>query len=162
MAEGDPKKLYVYLKGGRGDAYVSSIWDGAEPTEEGALDENNEPEDAKGLEVADPYRDIHDGSATMVYSAAGASSGQVPVASALVLQDDETIDVTAPTGGVSPAGVNVVPQGDIKASTSDEKAHVKPRQYTKVFTWLVFKDTDEATYKFRKAEVLGWGSNPRT
>lgn len=157
-----PKKLYVYLKGGRGDAYATSIWNGAAPTEEGALDVNNEPADANGLEVAEPYRDIHDGSFNLLYSASGASSATVPVDSAFVLDNADVITVTAPVGGVTPTGANVRPTGDILASTSDEKAHVKPRQYTKVFTWLVFKDTEEATYKFRKADVIGWGSNPRT
>ncbi len=49
-----------------------------------------------------------------------------------------------------------------KGRLSDEVSHVKPRQYSRVSTWMIFISQNGLSYKFRKDSVLGWGSKPRS
>ncbi|OYW74637.1 MAG: hypothetical protein B7Z37_16945 [Verrucomicrobia bacterium 12-59-8] len=182
------KPLYVYLKGGRGDAHVTDLWDGAEPGEEGTFNNASGEMSAEGLEVGDPYRDIHNYS-TSVLNALAASglttAGGVTLLNGTALVAASTTPTlltglldanNLPLGGthasnepglhvgpVGSAGPVVMELGNITPHVSDEVANAKPRLFTKVCTWLIFKEVGEAaTYKFRKADVLGWGANPRS
>lgn len=146
------KTLYVYLKGGRGDAKVTEIWDGAEPTEEGMVDTSGVIVGTDGKEVSEPYRDDFP-STTRGYSGANSGAGLTATFDSTVAVNNAYLaeGAVAMGGGV----------GSIISKLSDAVAHVKPRQYYKVYTWLVFEDDDGTPYKFRKADIVGWGSYPR-
>lgn len=152
-----PTDTYVYLRGGRGDGFVPD-WTGA-LTEEGEVDSSGAIVGTAGKEVSEPYRDIFDTSGNLVYSVSGASSASVPMVGGVLATGDLTI--TPPVGGVTPTGVIILPDA-VEVTNSDEKLHLKPRQYYKVFTWLVFTSANGLAYKFRKADVVGIGSMPRT
>lgn len=150
--------LYVYLKGGRGDAHVTDTWDGDEPTEEGTLDVDGVPVDGKGKEAIAPYRDIFTPTAPMNFREVNASANTFNV----VQSSTEFVGTAAPTI-TAPTGTNSV--GTVSATlavaNSDERLHVPPRQSFAVFTWLIFRDINGAVYKARKDLTLGWGQNPR-
>lgn len=145
------KTLYIYLKGGRGDAKVTEIWDGAAPTEEGMVDGSGVIVGTAGKEVADPYRDIFESTHVDKTYVGWTQNGvpQTPIDQGGAVSNLYPTDGSTPT---SPSGVSRI---------SDDVEHVPPRQYYKVYTWLVFEDTDGAVYKFRKADLIGWGSFPR-
>lgn len=153
-----PADTHIYLKGGRGDGFVPN-WTG-HVTEEGMVDSDGVVVGSDGKEVSDPYRD------SFVPQGFTVGSSNVHGVTTLTLQsaafsNDETVTVTAPTnfGG---SGGGVAAGGDMKSSTPDEISHTKPRQYFKVFTWLLFLSSNGLTYKFRKADVIGWGGRART
>jgi hypothetical protein len=142
------KTLYVYLKGGRGDAKVTEIWDGAAPTEKGMVDASGVIVGTDGKEVGEPYRDI---SRTSVSGSSSTVGGSVNVTGSL-----------PGVGSIETAvGVSTLTVTPTLTTGSDEVEHVRPRQHYKVYTWLVFADDDGTPYEFRKADVLGWGSYPR-
>ncbi len=198
------KTLYVYLKGGRGDAHVTDLWNGAVPEEEGAFNHDagigEDPMSAAGREVGEPYRDIHNYSTTVRAVLPGGlpkdpleestptlprvSAGDVVLNGTALKVNGATPSllnggVYAPDGfaaegyvtGTTPglvgvSGTAAMVLTDLTPQVSDEVANTKPRLFTKVCTWLIFKETGVPTptaiFKFRKADVLGWGCNPRS
>lgn len=156
--------LYIYLRGGRGDAFVTDLWDGQLPTEEGTLpvgepdDEDYVPPDGEGEEVSEPYRDIFTAASELTYASENTTYFKAQASSALIYTEP-SISAPSPTG----LGTGGTLTGHPAASTSDEINHVKPRQFTKVCTWLMFEEIGEdgATFKFRKADVIGWGKHAR-
>lgn len=148
------KTLYVYLKGGRGDAKVTEIWDGAAPTEKGMVDASGVIVGTDGKEVAEPYRDIF---RTTIEADCGVSTVDLNIKGSIPGVGSVAALLNAPPGGSTPSITGTPTLTD----ESDEVAHTKPRQYYKVYTWLVFADDDGTPYEFRKADVLGWGSYPR-
>lgn len=168
--------LYLKLMSGE-VVHVTDAWDGAAPTEEGMVDSDGVAVDANGKEVSEAYRDIHrynaqvwpaQGSQTVTGSLGGASidstwSEPVTVQAALVPStavQAQTIKGTYSGGiGASATGTikGLVPDS-VTASPSDEVAHKKPRQFAKVYTWLIFsEDPSGPVHKWRKSEVMGWG-----
>lgn len=161
-------KLYVYLTGGRGDAYVTDAWDGAPPEEEGTLPVDEEtPGDGKGLEASEPYRDIFPASTQSWLQMPNPDGGTIydslTAMSGVIMKDPQIGGYYVPIGGGSLTSVSFVKAtGTPSFTTSDEVGHEKPRQTTKVCTWLVFEEEGTgATFKFRKNQVIGWGKNPR-
>ncbi len=158
--------LYLYLRGGRGDAFVTDLWDGLLPTEEGTVDTTTgEPDDGLGVEVSEPYRDVFTAvGASLIYHSMNSSPLSFQTSSALIFDSPA---VTSPSFVGSGPGSGSYPgqvtASDLQASNSDEIAHVKPRQFAKVCTWLKFQETgaDGAIFKFRKADVIGWGKHAR-
>lgn len=142
-----PKKLYLHLKNGR-TIHVTSAWNGAAPTEEGMVDGSGAVVGSDGKEVAAPFRNIF---RTQVKAVAGLNS---PYTQEAVLPGVGTVTNQA-------SGTPIVGQVAVALSTpSDDAGGIKPRQYFAVYTWLVFEDTEGVPYKFRKASVEGWGSEP--
>ena len=185
------KTLYVYLKGGRGDAHVTDLWDGAVPSEEGTYTNSDGTLSAEGREVGEPYRDIHnystavrplltvDSDGKTVNLAAGdvvlsgtamTAAGATPALGSGLVADSFGLPVGGISTGISmgvglvaTVGTGTVALTGVSPQVSDEVAHAKPRLFTKVCTWLIFQEVGgTATYKFRKAEVIGWGANPRS
>lgn len=164
-----PLDIYIYLKGGRGDGFVPD-WNGVDPmeAEEGTLT------DGEGLEVSEPYRDIFPAETNVgiraTYTDAGETHtgrGTMPMKTAFLPGDELALE--AGWSGPVIAGITQwasIYALDPKFTTSDEVAHTAPRQFTKVCTWLVFTSVGEPgseyPFKFRKADVIGWGTRPRT
>lgn len=180
-------KLYVYLSGGRGDAYVTDLWDGLPPEDEGMVNEEGMVvggEEAAGKEVGRPYRDIFNASSEFatvpinigVNGDTKNISGRHPAHGAYYIESttpgawwtgtDFVVagaglmggDYVTPPGGGTPVMTN-----NVKVTHSDEIVHRAPRQHFEVHTWLVFKEAGEAgaVFKFRKEQVIGWGKNAR-
>ncbi len=145
---GVPTDTYIYLKGGRGDGFVP-LWTGA-LSEEGMVSDTGTTLGTAGKEVSDPYRDIFPSTAfaqTTGVQYGGFSAWIVPgPGSGANLYPD---DGTAASSGS-------------KSRLSDEVAHTKPRQYARVATWLIFTSQSGLPYKFRKDQIVGWGSKPRS
>ena len=143
-----PTDTYIYLKGGRGDGFVP-LWTGL-VSEEGMVSATGVTLGTAGQEVSDPYRDIFP-STTM-----SQTSNAVMIGFSFV---------NLPTVG---AGAGYYPEDGAtvssspKARLSDEVLHVKPRQFARVATWLIFTSQSGLSYKFRKDQILGWGSQPRS
>lgn len=169
-----PHKLYVYLSGGRGDAYVTDLWDGLPPEDEGMVDaEGNiveeEEGEGKGKEVGRPYRDIFASSlefntAPLNIGTGGDNkllSGRHPAHGAYYIE--EVSPAAWSTGTNFVIGAAGLVAETVKVSHSDEMVHHAPRQHYQVHTWLVFKEAGGggATFKFRKEQVIGWGKNAR-
>ncbi len=160
--------LYLKLMSGE-VVHVTDAWDGAAPTEEGMVDANGIAVDANGKEVSDPYRDIHRYTSPLKaveFANPSASdftmSDAVTVAAALIPTEPLTVKATDIfiSGSLRTIKHSPLPAGFI-SSTSDEVAHRAPRQFAKVYTWLVFEDAEGGTaYKWRKAEIMGWGKMP--
>lgn len=148
-----PTDTYVYLRGGRGDGFVPD-WTGA-LTEEGEVDSSGVIVGTAGKEVSEPYRDIFDDAGVTVQILNVNGVGSAATMTALTM---DTPVLNAPTAGPVPGYLS----GTLAVSTSDQKLHTKPRQYYKVFTWLVFASSNGLAYKFRKADVVGIGGLPRT
>jgi hypothetical protein len=139
-----PADTYIYLNGGRGDGFVP-LWTGT-LSEEGLVDKNGNVLVLGGQEMSEPYRDIFTSSSlTQNYTSFYWGNPQ-PVTSVAnnVYTDDGR-----------PSAYNG------NSRLSDEVAHAKPRQYVRLGTWLIFTSQSGLTYKFRKDQVLGWGSQPR-
>ncbi len=143
-----PKPLYLHLVNGR-CIHVTDTWDGLEPTEEGMVDGSGVIEGTDGKEVSDPYRDIFRSSLKGLNSTGGVNFSEEGVLPG----------VGAITNGFSGSPVQATATMTV-ASLSDEAGHVKPRQYYKVYTWLVFEDAENTPFKFRKASISGWSSKP--
>lgn len=143
-------KLYVYLKGGRGDAHICDDWNGEAPTLKGTVDSDGQPDDGEGIEAGDPYRDIFQSTTgqvniggyigTPIFTSVAFSNGYI----------DEGV-------GVSNAGTTA---SIVESRLPDDVKHEKPRQFQKVRTWKVFI-SDTAVYEVEAALVIGYGSNPR-
>jgi hypothetical protein len=146
--QGVPTDTYIYLKGGRGDGFVPQ-WTGA-LTEEGMVSDSGAIVGTAGREVSEPYRDIFPSSSvTQNYGSYGFYVWQVPY-------------VTGGTAsGFYPDEAGTAANSG-KGRLSDEVSHVKPRQYSRVSTWMIFISQNGLSYKFRKDSVLGWGSKPRS
>lgn len=176
-----PTDTYIYLKGGRGDGFVP-LWTGA-LSEEGMVGDTGAALGTAGREVSDPYRDIHNYSTTVQASVktpnnlsftsgslvlngtAFKTSGTTPALnSGLTLNGLPAVAVYPAPYGVGPvptSGTASMTLTDLVPQVSDEVAHEKPRQYARVATWLIFTSQSGISYKFRKDQVLGWGSQPR-
>lgn len=160
--------LYLKLMSGE-VVHVTDAWDGAAPTEEGMVDANGIAVDANGKEVSEPYRDIHRYTSALKAGEMAAPSANditvsdpVTVAAALIPTEPLTVKATHIDiiFNVATKRLSPVPAG-FSTSTSDEVAHKKPRQFAKVYTWLVFsEDPSGPVHKWRKSEVMGWGKMP--
>lgn len=140
-------ELYLTLVSGR-TVHVCSDWDGAAPTRIGTVDAAGDPDDGEGIEAGEYYRD----------SFRMAATGDCGVNPDLNVQGTipgvGSIKVDT-SGGLGPiSDVTVTPT---LTTPSDEVAHVKPRTWQKVCTWLVFTGT-AGTYHWRAASVDGWSS----
>ena len=166
------KNLYLKLTSGE-YVHVTDDWDGQAPTEEGMVDSDGVAVDANGKEVSDPYRDIHRYTSYLKAVEMGnpsfydyIESDAVTVAAALIPTEPLTVKATDIfVSGSSESFTRTVKHSPLPAgfisSTSDEVAHRAPRQFAKVYTWLVFEDAEGGTaYKWRKAEIMGWGKMP--
>jgi len=150
--------LYVYLKGGRGDAHVTETWNGSEPTEEGTVDGSGAALDGKGKEVIPPYRDIFTPSHPVKFRKTNTTSGSTElVETSTEFVGTATPQIEAPSGVLNFGQVTAT----LAVANSDERLHVPPRQANAVFTWLIFHDINGAIYKARKDLTIGWGQNPR-
>lgn len=170
------KDLYLKLMSGE-TVHVTDSWDGAAPTEEGMVDADGVAVDANGKEVSEAYRDIHrynaqvwpaQGSLTVTgtpsdFQIGSTSSAPVTVQAALVpsttVQAQTIAGTYSSTVGLSIAATTkgLVPDS-VTAEPSDEVVHKKPRQFAKVYTWLIFsEDPSGPVHKWRKSEVMGWG-----
>lgn len=168
-------ELYLTLVSGR-TVHVCSDWDGAAPTRIGTVDATGAPDDGKGIEAGEYYRDIHrysasvfpaQGSVNVTGTGGGAqidstSSAAVTVQAALV--PSTTLAAETVAGGYSNmpgSTINTLTKGlvpdSVTAEPSDEVAKIKPRTWQKVCTWLVFTGT-AGTYHWRAASVDGWSS----
>lgn len=164
--------IYIYLKGGRGDGFVPG-WNGS-VEEEGTLILNEADElvpDGKGLEHSEPYRDIFQQGGQKFWNSQSVGEGRVENSSI-----DDRYRYNLPPGNVyyatgveqeawvsgSVGGAPIT--ATLETSASDDIAHTKPRQFTRVATWLIFGSTlgDAFKFKFRKADVIGWGGRART
>lgn len=147
-----PTDIYVYLQGGRGDGFVPE-WTGAF-YDEGEVDSSGAIVGTAGKEVSEPYRDIFDASGVSanIININGVASAQT-LTSLLLSEPVLNAPATGPIAGYL--------SGTLATTDSDQKAHVKPRQYTKVFTWRVFTSANGLTYPFRKADIVGVGGLPR-
>ena len=143
-----PTDTFIYLKGGRGDGFVP-LWTGL-VSEEGMVNDTGTSLGTTGLEVSDPYRDIF--TSTALNQTTGVEYGGF---------------AAWPTPGPG-TGTNYYPDEgsssaySAKGRLSDEVLHVKPRQFARVSTWLIFTSQSGLSYKFRKDQILGWGSQPRS
>ncbi len=172
-----PLDIYIYLKGGRGDGFVPQ-WNGSDPmaVEEGTLANGEDsPADGKGREVSEPYRDIFPAETQVSFIAPGVNNDNEPrdfigsAAMKTAILPGEGLFLKGGESGPIVVGENAYASifADEPAfTTSDEVAHTAPRQFTKVCTWLVFTSVDaeenEYPFKFRKADVVGWGTKQRT
>jgi len=143
----DARPLYVYLQGGRGDSPATETWNGLAPTEEITQ------------EKSEFYRDIFGVSTTLLYPGSttlARNPTSVPTLSGITFT---TPVATAPSwsSGEIDGGIT----GTLGSTTSDEVGHEPPRQTDKAVTWLIFEDEAGTPYKFRKAQVIGWGNSPR-
>lgn len=174
-----PKDLYLTLVNGR-TIHVTDDWDGLEPTYEGLVDAAGDPDDGKGIEAGEYYRDIHRYSASVFPAQGGlnvtgspsalgiASTQSAAVTVQAALVPSTTLAAETVAGGYSQTtGVtmNSITKGLVPASVtaepSDEVAKVKPRTWQKVCTWLVFNCvTTNHKRKWRAASVDGWGDQP--
>lgn len=177
-----PKDLYLTLVNGR-TIHVTNDWDGMEPTYEGLVDATGAPDDGKGIEAGEYYRDIHrynaqvwpaQGSLTVTGTNPGiyiasTTSAPVKVQAALVPSTTlaaETVAVGYQSTGASTSSSSttttkgLVPDS-VTAEPSDEVAKAKPRTWQKVCTWLVFNCTTTGEKrKWRAASVDGYSDQP--
>lgn len=132
-----PADTYIYLKGGRGDAFVP-LWTGEVTQEE-------------TTEKGEPYRNSVAGTTTStgVIGNPGYLNVIEPAAQPFV--------IGAPVG---PVHFNTTLIMDDQLQDAKDGS-CPPRTWSKTVTWLVFVSANSLSYKFRKADVLGWGSNPR-
>lgn len=177
-----PKDLYLTLVNGR-TIHVTNDWDGMEPTYEGLVDATGAPDDGKGIEAGEYYRDIHrynaqvwpaQGSLTVTGSAGSpggiyvgsTSSAPVTVQAALVPSTTlaaETVAVgySSSVGSSSTTTTKGLVPDSVTAEPSDEVAKAKPRTWQKVCTWLVFNCTTTGEKrKWRAASVDGYSDQP--
>lgn len=169
-------ELYVTLVSGR-TVHVCSDWDGAAPTRIGTVDATGAPDDGKGIEAGEYYRDIHrynaqvwpaQGSIAVTGTGGGGvqidSTSSAPVTVQAALVPSTTVQAQTVAGGYSSTvgakntttTKGLVPDS-VTAEPSDEVAKAKPRTWQKVCTWLVFTGT-AGTYQWRAASVDGWSS----
>ena len=147
--------LYLKLMSGE-VVHVTDAWDGAAPTEEGMVDANGIAVDANGKEVSEPYRNIHNNSTRV-----GAYNGWYGALDMVGVSVEPKTLVPAGAGGLSASGLAQLTIGDLIVHVSDHIKKVPPRQFAKVYTWLVFEDVEtEIAYKWRKSEVIGWSKMP--
>lgn len=148
--------LYLKLMSGE-VVHVTDAWDGAAPTEEGMVDANGIAVDANGKEVSEPYRNIHNNSTRV-----GAYNGRYGALDMVgVSVEPETLVPAGATALVSAKDLAQLTIGGLIVHVSDHIKKVPPRQFAKVYTWLVFEDVETGiAYKWRKSEVIGWSKMP--
>ncbi|MFC5457339.1 beta strand repeat-containing protein [Prosthecobacter fluviatilis] len=151
-----PTDTYIYLKGGRGDGFVP-LWTG-QVSEEGTT------------EKGEPYRNEFQTTVQLDNNSAVSSSGTVGYASSggsasngfggqLTTPGHITkVAITKEIIGYTAQAVSVNPT---YGSLSDSASGTPPRQFDKTTTWLVFVSSNGLGYKYRKADVMGWGSQRR-
>lgn len=143
--------LYLKLMSGE-VVHVTDAWDGAAPTEEGMVDANGIAVDANGKEVSEPYRNIHNNSTRV-----GAYNGWYGALD-MVGVSVEPATLGLPGAGLSSANLAQMIIGGPIVHVSDHIKKVPPRQFAKVYTWLIFsEDPSGPVHKWRKSEVMGWG-----
>lgn len=141
---GTPTDTFIYLKGGRGDGYVP-LWTG-------------QYSDALINEKSDPYRDIFPSASTLKISGGlNANEMSIPTDTAIIYSDPITVVPPSYSGGQIQGSVSAT----VLASTSDEKKHEPPRQFTKILTWRSYLSSNGLWYHFRLADILGVGSLSR-
>ncbi|MDI1314812.1 IPT/TIG domain-containing protein [Prosthecobacter sp.] len=159
-----PTDTYIYLKGGRGDGFVPQ-WTG-QLAEEGTT------------EKGEPYRNEFQSTAQLDNSAStssgftsgsnaywGLGSSSVNGSNAIGFGGQMTtpghltkIVVTKEVVGNTAQTVNITP---VFGALSDSVSGAAPRQFDKTATWMVFISSNGLGYKFRKTDVVGWGSQRR-
>lgn len=159
-----PTDTYIYLKGGRGDGFVPQ-WTG-ELAEEGTT-EKGEPyrNEFQATVQLDNSASASSGftSGASAYWGTGANSSNGSASSGfggqLTTPGHLTkVVITKETVGATAQAVNITPTF---GSLSDSVSGAAPRQFDKSATWLVFISSNGLGYKFRKADVVGWGSQNR-
>lgn len=145
-----PHKLYVYLRGGRGDAYVTDNWNGVQPG------------DHDGEEESEPYRDMSQTVMKVTSQPHAAGSGIFSAEGSVVYPGTVTALTTSAYRNID-SGILVTPKVEVEGTPNDEAAGTDPQQFTKHVTWLCFEEAgdDGCVFRFRKADVIGWGKNPR-
>lgn len=150
------KDLYLKLMSGE-TVHVTDSWDGAAPTEEGMVDSNGVAVDADGKEVSEPWRNIfrYD---TEVFPHAGSPTvgkGRLTLKGTALVPATVAVENTIATALDFPMAASL---GSLTVKTSDDVQGTTPRQFAKVYTWLIFaEETGGTVHKWRKAEVMGWG-----
>lgn len=159
-----PTDTYIYLKGGRGDGFVPQ-WTG-QLAEEGTT------------EKGEPYRNEFQSTAQLDNSASASSgfttgsnaywglgsssangSNSMGFGGQMTTPGHLTkIVVTKEIVGNTAQAVNITP---VFGSLSDSVSGAAPRQFDKTATWMVFISSNGLGYKFRKTDVVGWGSQRR-
>lgn len=143
---------YIYLRGGRGDGFVPQ-WDGT-LTEEGMVDGSGAVvavgDEEPGKEVSEPYRNIFPSTTNSPNY-----KSYFFFASPYQYTDGGSVN-----NAYQDDGAAITLEG-AKSRLSDEVKGVTPRQFFKVYTWLLFTSANGLVYKFRKADVIGWGARPR-
>jgi len=135
-----PVDTYIYLRGGRGDGFVS-LWTGEVSQED-------------TLEQGDPYRNTVAGTVTATGVISNPGYVNIPTPATQPIQ----------IGGVSPVdGIDFNLDLIIDDQIKDAKdGDCPPRKWTRTVTWLCFTAASGLVFKFRKPDVIGWGSNSRT
>lgn len=156
-------ELYLTLVSGR-TVHVCSDWDGAAPTRIGTVDATGAPDDGKGIEAGEYYRDIHRrtgtvrGDPTINGGYTGSVTGATIPIEAALFPDAVSIALQEIPSGTSLISLPIGPKvSELNVKPSDEVANAKPRTWQKVCTWLVFTGT-AGTYHWRAASVDGWSS----
>lgn len=159
-----PTDTFIYLKGGRGDGFVP-LWTG-ELAEEGTT------------EKGEPYRNEFQATVQLDNSASGSSGfsggassywGTGPssnnMSSSMGFGGQMTtpghltkVTISKEIVGATSQAVVITPTF---GSLSDSASGAAPRQFDKTSTWLVFISSNGLGYKFRKMDVVGWGSQSR-
>ncbi len=159
-----PTDTYIYLKGGRGDGFVP-LWTG-ELAEEGTT------------EKGEPYRNEFQATVQLDNSASGSAGfsgggssywGTGPssnnISSSMGFGGQMTtpghltkVSISKEIVGASSQAVVITPTF---GSLSDSASGAAPRQFDKTTTWMVFISSNGLGYKFRKTDVVGWGSQRR-
>lgn len=132
-----PKDTYIYLKGGRGDGFVP-LWTGAVGQED-------------TIEQGEPYRNLVAGAVTLTGAVTmpGYVNILTPTSPPLVL-------------GGAPIAQEFTPLLAIDDQLQDAiDGSAPPRKWDKTVTWLIFVADSGLSYKYRKVDVLGWGSQTR-
>lgn len=137
----EPTDTYIYLKGGRGDGFVP-LWTG--DVAEQDQDEQSEPyrnEFQSSMEMQ------NEGAAFVVGFGARASFPGVGTLNLTTVGDELLL---TPTLTATPDSVQDAMDGTRP-----------PRQFTKSVTWLLFTASSGIVYRYRKMDVIGWGSRRR-
>jgi hypothetical protein len=144
-----PTDLYVYLRGGRGDALLTAV--------------TETPEVVTKTVVSAPYRDLgHRGSTATGNDGLDIVELTQPIGSEMVFAPGNRS-----VGGSSsavPTGVNTG-TGNTKGqviSAPDNVTHVPPRQVDLLVSYWSFTCSDGIDKFFPVDDVIGWGPTART
>ena len=149
--------LYLRLMSGA-KVYVTDKWDGAEPSEEGMVNASGEPTSSDGMEVSQPWRNIHRHATDLYVVNGGYAKGILTLKGVALKPDSVAVDATNALSSPFAMAASV---GTLSVKASDDVDGTTPRQFRKVCTWLVFSHTNGTTkFKWRKDQVMGWGEKP--